>query len=84
MGQSKTSKHYAKNPKSRRKHVRDNSNGGKYDKPSSYQKEHQAQRRKLKCSKTQDVVKKKGKWTCGDRKQNRAKGGAKRKWRKTF
>ena len=81
MGKSRTSKFYARNPKSAAKHSCDNSSGcnGKYAHTKKYKKQHAKQRAKLKCKKNQDVVKKKGKWTCESLKINRARGGAKRK-----
>ena len=71
----RTARHYRNNAASRAKHVRDNSNGGKYDKPASYQREHQAARRKLKIRGDQDAVRKNGKLVAGNRKENRARGG---------
>ena len=86
MGKSKTSKFYAKNPKSAAKHSCDNSSGcnGKYAHTKKYKNEHYKQRKKLKCKKNQDVVKiksgkRKGKWRCESLKINRRRGGAKRK-----
>ena len=81
MGKSKTSKFYAKNPKSAAKHSCDNSSGcnGKYAHSKKYKNEHYKQRKKLKCKKNQDVVKKKGRWRCESLKINRGRGGAKRK-----
>ncbi len=75
----KTAKFYAKNAESRAKHSKDNSNGGKYDKPKSYQREHMKAQRALGTQGTnKDVVKKNGKWTSESMKINRARGGAKR------
>ena len=81
MGKSRTSKFYARNPKSAAKHSCDNSSGcnGKYAHTKKYKRQHAKQRAKLKCKKNQDVVKKKGKWQCESLKINRARGGAKRK-----
>ena len=79
MGQSKTSKFYAKNPKSAAKHSRDNSPGGKYAHSKKYKRKHAKLRDKLKCKKNEDVSKRKGKWVCESLKINRGRGGAKRK-----
>ena len=81
MGKSRTSKFYARNPKSAAKHSRDNNSGsgGKYAHTKEYKRQHAKQRAKLKCGKGKDVVKKKGKWTCESLKINRGRGGAKRK-----
>ena len=74
----KTARHYRKNAASRRKHVRDNSPGGKYVKSKAYKREHQAARRKLKIRGNQDAVRRNGKLVAGNRKANRARGGAQR------
>ena len=74
----RTARFYRKNKKSRLKHNRDNNTGGKYDKTKEYTKKHRDIRKKLKCKKSQDVVKKKGRWACESLKINRARGGAKR------
>ena len=74
----KTARHYRKNKKSRLKHIRDNSPGGKYVKSKKYKREHAAARRKLKIRGDQDAVRKNGKLVAGNRKANRAKGGAQR------
>ena len=79
MGQSKTSKFYAKNPKSAAKHSRDNSPGGKYAHSKKYKRKHAKLRDKLKCKPHEDVSKRKGKWVCESLKINRGRGGAKRK-----
>lgn len=79
MGQSKTSKFYAKNPKSAAKHSRDNSPGGKYAHSKKYKRKHAKLRNKLKCKPHEDVSKRKGKWVCESLKINRGRGGAKRK-----
>ena len=75
----RTARHYRKNPKSRAKHVKDNSPGGKYAHSKEYKRVHAKKRASLKCKKNQDVVKKKGKWSCESLKINRRRGGAKRK-----
>ena len=74
----RTARHYRKNAASRRKHVRDNSPGGKYVKSKAYKREHQAARRKLKIRGDQDAVRRNGKLVAGNRKANRARGGAQR------
>ena len=79
MGRSKTSKFYAKNPKSAAKHSRDNSPGGKYAHSKKYKRKHAKLRNKLKCKPHEDVSKRKGKWVCESLKINRRRGGAKRK-----
>ena len=54
----KTAKFYAKTAESRAKHSKDNSNGGKSDKPKSYQREHMKAQRALGTQGTnKDVVK---------------------------
>ena len=79
MGQSKTSKFYAKNPKSAAKHSKDNSPGGKYAHSKKYKRKHAKLRDKLKCKPHEDVSKRKGKWVCESLKINGGRGGAKRK-----
>ena len=70
---------YRTNAKSRAKHVRDNSPGGKYAHSKKYKRKHAKLRDKLKCKKNEDVSKRKGKWVCESLKINRGRGGAKRK-----
>ena len=74
----RTARHYRKNAASRAKHVRDNSPGGKYAHSKAYKREHAAARRKLKIRGDQDAVRKNGKLVAGNRKANRARGGAMR------
>jgi hypothetical protein len=74
----RTARHYRKNSASRAKHVKDNSPGGKYVKSKEYKREHEAARRKLKIRGDQDAVRKNGKLVAGNRKTNRARGGAQR------
>ena len=74
----RTARHYRKNPASRAKHIRDNSPGGKYAHSKEYKREHQAARTKLKIRGDQDAVRKGGKLVAGNRKANRARGGAMR------
>ena len=71
----RTAMHYRKSKKSRLKHIRDNSPGGKYVKSKKYKREHAAARRKLKIRGDQDAVRKNGKLVAGNRKANRARGG---------
>ena len=56
----RTAKHYRKNPKSRAKHVKDNSPGGKYAHSKAYKRAHASARAGLKIRKgsTQDASKK--------------------------
>ena len=71
----RTARFYRSKPKSRAKHIRDNSPGGKYAKSKKYKREHEAARRKLKIRGDQDAVRKNGKLVAGNRKANRARGG---------
>ena len=71
----RTARHYRKSKKSRLKHIRDNSPGGKYVKSKKYKREHAAARRQLKIRGDQDAVRKNGKLVAGNRKANRARGG---------
>lgn len=71
----KTAIHYRKSKKSREKHIRDNSPGGKYAKSKEYKRRHQAARRALKIRGDQDAVNKNGKLVAGNRYANRARGG---------
>ena len=72
----RTARHYRSNAASRAKHVRDNSPGGKYAKSKEYKREHQRARTRLKIRGDQDAVRKNGKLVAGNRKANRARGGA--------
>ncbi len=74
----RTARHYRKNSASRAKHVKDNSPGGKYVKSKEYKREHADARRKLKIRGDQDAVRKNGNLVAGNRKANRARGGAQR------
>ena len=74
----KTARHYRKNAASRAKHVRDNSPGGKYAHSKQYKREHQSARRRLKIRGDQDAVRRNGRLVAGNRKANRARGGAQR------
>ena len=77
----KTARHYRKNAKSRNKHVKDNSPGGKYVHTNAYKKEHGEQRKRLKIrSSSVDASKQPdGSYKAESRKANRARGGAKRR-----
>jgi len=77
----KTARHYRKNAKSRNKHVKDNSPGGKYAHTNAYKKEHSKARASLKIrSSNVDASKQPdGSYKAESRKANRARGGAKRK-----
>ncbi len=78
----KTARHYRKNAKSRAKHVKDNSPGGKYAHSNTYKKEHGEARARLKIRKgsTTDASKQPdGSYKRESRKANRGRGGAKRK-----
>ena len=76
----KTAKHYRGNAKSRAKHVKDNSPGGKYAHSKTYKRKHAAAAKRLGTEGTsKDVSMKNGKATAESLKINRARGGSKRK-----
>jgi len=77
----KTARHYRKNAKSRAKHVKDNSPGGKYAHSNEYKRAHGKARASLKInSKNVDASKQPdGSFKAESRKTNRGRGGAKRK-----
>ena len=77
----KTARHYRKNASSRRKHINDNSPGGKYAHSNAYKRQHAAARSRLKIrSSSVDASKQPdGSYKAESRKANRARGGAKRK-----
>ena len=78
----KTARHYKKNPKSRAKHVKDNSPGGKYAHSKEYKREHASARASLKIKKgsSQDASKQPdGSYKRESRKTNRGRGGAQRR-----
>ena len=82
MGQSKTSKFYAKSPKSAAKHSNDNSPGGKYAHSKAYKREHSRARAQLGIRKgsTQDASKQPdGSYKRESRSTNRGRGGGQRK-----
>ena len=73
---------YRTNAKSRAKHVRDNSPGGKYAHSKEYKREHSKARASLKISKGSKMDASKqsdGSYKAESRKTNRGRGGAKRK-----
>ena len=78
----KTARHYRKNKRSRAKHVKDNSPGGKYAHSKAYKRAHGKARASLKirkgssmdASKQPDVS-----YKAESRKTNRGRGGAKRR-----
>ena len=78
----KTAQHYKKNPKSRAKHVKDNSPGGKYAHSKAYKRDHASARASLKIKKgsSQDASKQPdGSYRRESRKTNRGRGGAQRR-----
>ena len=78
----KTARHYKKNPKSRAKHVKDNSPGGKYAHSNEYKRKHGQARASLKIRKGSSMDASKqpdGSYKAESRKANRARGGAKRR-----
>ena len=77
----KTARHYRKNASSRRKHINDNSPGGKYAHSNAYKRAHSKARASLKIrSSSVDASKQPdGSYKAESRKANRARGGAKRK-----
>ena len=78
----KTARHYRKNASSRRKHINDNSPGGKYAHTNAYKKAHGEARAKLKIRKGSSMDASKqpdGSYKAESRKANRGRGGAKRR-----
>ena len=73
---------YRTNARSRAKHVRDNSPGGKYAHSNEYKREHASARSKLKIKKGSKMDASKqpdGSYKAESRKANRGRGGAKRR-----
>ena len=73
---------YRTNAKSRAKHVRDNSPGGKYAHSKKYKRDHAAARSSLKIGKgaTMDASKQSdGSYKAENRKTNRGRGGRSRR-----
>ena len=80
MAKSSTEQ-YRTNAKSRAKHVKDNSPGGKYAHSKAYKREHASARSRLKIrtGSTTDASKQpEGSYKRESRKTNRGRGGAKR------
>ena len=78
----KTARHYKKNAKSRAKHVKDNSPGGRYAHTKAYKKAHGKARSKLKIKRGSSMDASKqpdGSYKAESRKTNRGRGGSKRK-----
>ena len=78
----KTARHYRKNAKSRAKHVKDNSPGGKYAHSKAYKRAHGKARASLKIRKGSSMDASKqpdGSYKAESRKANRGRGGAQRK-----
>ena len=73
----KTAQHYRKNPKSRAKHVKDNSPGGKYAHSNAYKREHADARNRLKIRSVNVDASKQadGSYKAESRKTNRGRGG---------
>ena len=73
---------YRTNAKSRAKHVRDNSPGGKYAHSKKYKRDHASARSKLKIKKGSSMDASKqpdGSYKAESRKTNRGRGGAQRR-----
>ena len=73
---------YRTNPKSRAKHVRDNSPGGKYAHSKAYKRAHSKARASLKIRKGSSMDASKqadGSYRAESRKANRGRGGAQRR-----
>ena len=77
----KTARHYRRNKRSRAKHVKDNSPGGKYAHSKAYKRAHSKARASLKIrSSNVDASKQPdGSYKAESRKTNRGRGGAQRK-----
>ena len=78
----KTARHYRKNKRSRAKHVKDNSPGGKYAHSKAYKRAHGKARASLKIRKGSSMDASKqpdGSYKAESRKTNRGRGGAKRR-----
>ena len=75
-----TARHYRKNAASRKKHVADNSPGGKYAHSKEYKRKHSAARAKLKPGPGKDVSKQPdGSYKSESLKINRGRGGAQKR-----
>tara|TARA_R100001594_G_scaffold140748_1_gene186112 strand:- start:1301 stop:1552 length:252 start_codon:yes stop_codon:yes gene_type:complete len=77
----KTARHYRRNKRSRLKHIRDNSPGGKYAHSKAYKRAHSKARASLKIkSPNVDASKQSdGSYRAESRRTNRARGGAQRR-----
>ncbi len=75
----RTARFYRSNPKSRAKHVRDNTEANKTPAKRKYRRDLMKIRRKLKPGPQQDVSHRGGRMTIENRKSNRARGGAQRR-----
>ena len=78
----KTARHYRKNKRSRAKHVKDNSPGGKYAHSKAYKRAHGKARASLRIRKGSSMDASKqpdGSYKAESRKTNRGRGGAKRR-----
>ena len=78
----KTARHYRKNKRSRAKHVKDNSPGGKYAHSKAYKRAHGKARASLRIRKGSSMDASKqpdGSYKAESRKTNRGRGGAQRK-----
>ena len=77
MAKGKTAQHYASNAKSRAKHIRDNSPGGKYAHSNEYKREHSRARSAagIMGKGGPDMSKKNGKFVNESLKLNRDRGG---------
>ena len=77
----KTARHYRKNASSRRKHINDNSPGGKYAHSNAYKRAHSKARSSLKIrSSSVDASKQPdGSYKAESRKSNRRRGGVEKR-----
>ena len=75
----RTARFYRSNPKSRAKHVRDNTEANKTPAKRKYRRDLMKIRRKLKPGPQQDVSHRGGRMTIENRKSNRARGGSQRR-----
>ena len=78
----KTARHYRKNKRSRAKHVKDNSPGGKYAHSKAYKRAHGKASASLRIRKGSSMDASKqpdGSYKAESRKTNRGRGGAQRK-----
>ena len=81
-GLGRTARHYRRNKLSRRKHVRDNSPGGRYAHTKAYKRQHSRARARLRIRRgsTMDASRQgDGSFRRESRRRNRARGGAQRR-----